>query len=202
MIKSVLLNPLLVLNVVKWLSSFIICIFAHYYSSVHPLLLSNSCHEVDLELLSIAISKPASFACCIIASNFIRSISICRLMSKYMLVMLIFCSPLLSPKLQHHHPLVVLLTSCLICFFTTIAARCFPSDVKIFIFLDKPSILPRIVYGSWMKRMSVFSSSVIFNRLSVASLECWRFSCLHLRCVCIILFTLCRLVVGRWLLVI
>jgi hypothetical protein len=54
-----------------------------------------SCHNVDLELLPIAIRTPAPLSCYIAASVFIKSIYICFPMSKYMLAKIIFKLPII-----------------------------------------------------------------------------------------------------------
>ena len=53
------------------------------------LLVITSCHEVDLELLSIVTMTPAPFACASVASIFCISVSNGRLISKYKLAIII-----------------------------------------------------------------------------------------------------------------
>jgi len=84
-VKSILMEPRLLRKVVRVLSSFIMCrcLLMRNSSRILPLVLVRvSCHDVDLELLSIAMITPAPLACCIIASILLKSSSICRFMSK------------------------------------------------------------------------------------------------------------------------
>ena len=148
----------LFLYVDKWLSSFImcICLLNRYPSNVYSLLLlRKSCHEVDMELLSIAISKAASFACCIIASIFRISMSICRVVSKSMLVIIIFGFPVITSNLTSFSSdiyIINIVTKLL--FFTSIFARSFPSPyLDIINFLDNSDILLQIVYDFSIKKM-------------------------------------------------
>jgi len=73
------------------------CLLMGNSSRILPLVFVNvSCHEVDLELLSIAMRTPAPLACCVIASIFNKSVSIRYLMSKYMLTNIIFLLSIFS----------------------------------------------------------------------------------------------------------
>jgi hypothetical protein len=62
---------------------------------------------------------------------------------------------------------------------TTIATHFLPSpNANTLQVYGKPMILFPIVYGSWIHRISVPSPPIIFSRLSVANLECWRLICM------------------------
>ena len=63
---------------------------------------------------------------------------------------------------------------------TTKAARFLPApDVNTVQERGIPTILLPILYGSCIQITSVSSPFIIFRRLAVASLECWRFICIH-----------------------
>ena len=192
-VKSTLLAPRQFRKVVLPLSSFLMynCLLIRNSSKILPLaFVVESCHDADLELLSIVIRTPAPLACCNAASIFAKSASICCHMSKYMLAKIIFKLSIIVSKTT-----VSVSKSCFISrasiwlLVTTIAARFLPSpDVKILNFFGIPAILFWIVYGSWMQRMSVQSSSIIFIRLAVATLECCRSIYIHLICFCLLCF--------------
>ena len=136
-------------------------------SRILPLVFVNvSCHEVDLELLFIAMRTPAPLGCCGNASIFNMSVSILCLISMYMLANKIFDYQLLFLKqlcLQPSYFISIVSTRLIV---TTIAAQILPSpDANILCFFDTPAILVWILYGSWMHSMSVLSS-VIFIKLS------------------------------------
>jgi hypothetical protein len=184
-VKSILLAPRLVRNVVQQLSSLTMCSCLHSKnsSSVLPLLLvSTSRHEVDLELLSIAKMIPTPFACVSVASIFCKSISIGRLISKYMLaIMSVTLSTFISKTTASSSEswVINIVSICLL--LMTIAARFLHSpDAKTLKDRGKPTILFPIVYGSCMHKISVPSSSIIFSRLSVANLECCKLICTQL----------------------
>ena len=87
-----LLVPRLLWIVVKQLSSFIICnsLLIRTSSNIFPLLsVCMSCPPVDLHLLSIANVTPGPFACAIFVSIFDMSVFISRLISKYLLFVII-----------------------------------------------------------------------------------------------------------------
>ena len=119
-------------------------------SSSASIFVNVSCHVVDLELLFIAMSKPAPLACCIVASIFVKSSSIFWLLSNYMLTKIILALYILTFKTT-----VSISDSCCISkvsirvLVTTIAAYYLTSPgAKILYLFGMPTILFCIVYGS------------------------------------------------------
>jgi len=110
-VKSILLEPRLLRKVVRVLSSFIMCrcLLRRNTSRILPIaLVWVSCHDLDLELLSIAKWTPARFAWCIIASILFKAPSICRFMSKYILAIIVLALSLKRLVPLCLHPTVVL----------------------------------------------------------------------------------------------
>jgi len=127
------LVPRLLLIVVKLLSSPIICncLLIRNSSSILPLLLmSKSCHEVDLELLSITIRRPRSSSCCITASIFSKINDYFPVDVKVYAGYNIFLLPVITSKTtaSSYHSCFISIVSTLL-LFTIIAARCFPSPM-------------------------------------------------------------------------
>ena len=151
MVKSMLLVPRLLLDVVKLLSSFIICncLLIRNSPSILPVqLVSKSCHEVDLELLAITLRMPAFL---LYYCFYFQQINVylpvdVKIHAGYNNVLL----PVITYKAtaSSSDSCFISVVSTLL-LFTIFADRCYPSPiVKIFKFFDKPTILLRIVYGS------------------------------------------------------
>ena len=76
------------------------CLLIRNSSNIFPLvLLSMSCHEVDMELLSIATVTSAPFACAIFAYIFSMPMSVGRLISRYMLAITILVLSIVPSKI-------------------------------------------------------------------------------------------------------
>ena len=162
-----------------------------YSSSVVPLaFVVESCNDADRALLSIARRTPTPFACCNTASNFDRSTSICRSMSKYILARISFTPSSVISATTASASENCLNSKASICLLvTTMAALLLVlAFVKVLNLLDIPTTLFFIVYGSWMQIISVLSSTVICMRLAVAALECCRLICMHRMWLCFVCF--------------